>query len=334
MFRHCRIKFSIVRWAILISGVIVRISRIWLLTLATIALAAAPLRAEEINAPHSRWQDDSQNATPDTQSPAVADKKPETAHAPESATPNPAPSNIQLTPAPATPSEQSQREKAEQQLKAQEKQRVLGVVPSFNVSYLNDAASLTRTQKIRLAFRSSVDPVTFGVALVVAGYHEADNDQSGFPWGAKGYGERAGAAYLDTFSSNMIGNGILPALLHQDPRYFRLGHGSKTHRVLYAAAMAVVCKHDNTGKWEPNYSNIAGNIASGALSNLYYPGNNSGVGLTISNGMIVTAEGAFGAMFQEFWPDISRKLFHKDPTQGRDAAATAADSAKQKGEKQ
>jgi hypothetical protein len=92
--------------------------------------------------------------------------------------------------------------------------------------------------------------------------------------------------------------------------------------------MAVICKHDNTGKWEPNYSNVAGNIASGALSNLYYSGQDSGVGLTIENGVIVTAEGAFGAMFQEFWPDISRKLFHKDPTQGRDAQAAAADAQK------
>ena len=71
-----------------------------------------------------------------------------------------------------------------------------------------------------------------------------------------------GAAYLDTFDSNMIGNGILPALLHQDPRYFRMGHGSVTHRLLYAIAAAVICKHDNTGKWEPNYSNVLGNIAS------------------------------------------------------------------------
>jgi hypothetical protein len=235
-----------------------------------------------------------------------------------------------VAPAPqgtAAATEKSQREKAEEQLKEQTQQRVLGIVPSFNTSYRSDAVSLTGMQKIRLAFRSSVDPVTFGVALLAGGYHEV-SDSTGYSWGAKGYGERAGAAYLDTFSSNMIGNGILPALLHQDPRYFRLGHGSKTHRLLYAASMAFICKHDNTGKWEPNYSNVVGNVASGALSNLYYSGEDSGVGLTIENGIIVTAEGAFGAMFQEFWPDISRKLFHKDPTQGRDAQAAASDAQK------
>ena len=86
---------------------------------------------------------------------------------------------------------------------------------------------------------------------------------------------RAGAAYLDTFDANMLGNGVFPAILHQDPRYFRLGHGGFRHRLLYAIAATFRCKHDNTGKWEPYYSNIMGNIASGALSNLYYPSGNT-----------------------------------------------------------
>jgi hypothetical protein len=125
----------------------------------------------------------------------------------------------------------------------------------------------------------------------------------------------------------MIGNGFLPALLHQDPRYFRLGHGPVRHRILYSLATSFICKHDNTGKWEPNYSNVLGNIASGAISNLYYPASNTGVGLTISNGLIVTAEGGAGSIFQEFWPDLSRKWFHRDPTHGLDAQARAKDQA-------
>ena len=80
-------------------------------------------------------------------------------------------------------------------------------------------------------------------------------------------------------------------------------------------------EYDNTGKWEPSYSNVLGNLAAGGISNLYYPSNNSGVGQTITNGMVVTAEGGIGSIFQEFWPDISRKLFHRDPTHGLDAQA-------------
>ncbi len=232
-------------------------------------------------------------------------------------------------PVPQADADQNRHEKADEQIKEQEKQRVLGILPAFNTSYRGDAVSLTGKQKIGLAFRSAIDPVTFGTALLVAGYGEAADSDSGFPWGAKGYGERAGAKYLDAFNGTMIGNGFLPALLHQDPRYFRLGHGTTSHRLLYAMATSFICKHDNTGKWEPNYSNVLGNIASGALSNLYYPPSNSGIGQTFTNGFVVTAEGTVGGIFQEFWPDVSRKFFHKDPTHGLDAQARAADKAAQ-----
>lgn len=222
-------------------------------------------------------------------------------------------------------------DKAADQIKAQEQQRVLGIVPTFNITYLGDATvSITAKQKFALALHSSVDPVAFAIPFFVAGYHEARDDNKGFPWGVKGLGERAGAAYLDALDGNMIGNAILPAILHQDPRYYRMGHGSAGRRLMYSLATSFICKHDNTGRWEPNYSNVAGNIAGGALSNLYYPANDSGAGLTISNGFIVTAEGALGSVFDEFWPDISRRILHKDPTHGLDAQLKAADEAKKK----
>ena len=257
------------------------------------------------------------------------------------ANPQPAPS---ATPAQSSSSSQtaveqpgarkSQYQKAEEQIKEQEHQRNIGILPAFNVSYRSDAVSLTSGQKMRLAFRSVIDPVTFGAAFVVAGYHEAMDDDKGFGWGIEGYGKRSGAAYLDAFDGGMIGNGILPSILHQDPRYFRMGHGATSHRLLYAVATSVICKHDNTGKWEPNYSNVGGNLIAGGISNLYYPSNESGIGQTFSNGMIVTAEGGIGSVFQEFWPDVSRKLFHRDPTHGLDDQARASDQKKKEDKKQ
>jgi hypothetical protein len=232
------------------------------------------------------------------------------------------------------PDTQTQKQKADQQIKEQEKQRTLGVVPAFNISYRADAVSLTAGQKMKLAFRSATDPVAFGIAFLVAGYHEALDDDTGFGWGIEGYGKRSGAAYLDAFDGAIIGNGILPSILHQDPRYFRLGHGTVKHRLLYALATNVICKHDNTHKWQPNYSNVGGNIISGAISNLYYPSSNSGIGQTFTNGLTVTAEGGVGSVFQEFWPDISRKFFHKDPTNGLDAEARAKDAADKKAKEQ
>jgi len=248
-----------------------------------------------------------QSAPPPTPVPATA--------APDSSSSQPA-------------SEEDKRQKAEEQLKQQEHQRMLGIIPSFNTTYVSDAVSLTPKQKISLAFHSVTDPYAFALAFIVAGLGEAKGDNPSFGWGPEGYFKRSGAAYLDAFDGNMIGNAFLPIILHQDPRYFRLGHGSAGHRLLYAVTTSFICKHDNTGKWEPNYSNIGGNIISGAISNLYYPDAKSGVAQTFEAGMTVTLEGTFGATLQEFWPDIARKLFHKDPTHGLDAQNRAADEVK------
>jgi predicted small secreted protein len=223
---------------------------------------------------------------------------------------------------------QTQHQIAVEQIKEEEQQRIVGVLPEFNITYHWDAAPMTAGQKMGLALRSTTDPYQFAAAYVVAGYREARNEDPGFGWGPDGLMKRSGAAFLDQFDGNMIGNGILPAILHQDPRYFRMGpaHGTVMHRMLYSLATNVVCKHDNTGKWEPNYSNVGGNIIGGAISNLYYPSQNSGWGQTISSGMIVTAEGAIGSLFQEFWPDVSRKFLHRDPTHGLDAQAASNDT--------
>jgi hypothetical protein len=260
--------------------------------------------------------------TQSAQQPATSSDSPPPA--PDSPLKGGASQNASSSQAPA----QTQHQIAAEQIKEQEQQRVAGVLPEFNITYHWDAASMTAGQKMGLAFHTATDPYQFAAAFLVGGLHEALDDDTGFGWGAEGYLKRSGAAYLDAFDGNMIGNGVLPALLHQDPRYFRMGpaHGSVKHRILYSLATNVVCKHDNTGKWEPK-SKIAGTIVAGAISNLYYPSQNSGWGQTIGNGMIVTAEGTIGSLFQEFWPDISRKFLHRDPTHGLDAQAATSNNA-------
>jgi len=230
--------------------------------------------------------------------------------------------------APQPNSKEAQHQKAEEEVKEQEHQRIGGIVPTFNMTYHSDAVPLSPAEKFQLEYHAAIDPYTFSVAAIVAGIGEAEKSNSGFGWGPEGYGRRVAAAYADNVIGNTLGNAVLPSILHQDPRYYRLGHGSIRHRLLYALATTVMCKHDGTGKWEPNYSNIGGNILGGEISNLYYPDNSkSNFGQTIGNGMTVTAEGAFGSTLEEFWPDISRRFFHKDPTHGLDAQARADDAA-------
>jgi hypothetical protein len=205
------------------------------------------------------------------------------------------------------------------QRKETEKQFLSGMFASSSVVYGSSAASLSPSQKMVLALRSTVEPLTFAKSLAVGGYHVVLDDDKGFGGGMEGYGKASGAAYLGSVDSKILGRGIFPSLLHQDPRYFRLGHGSMTHRALYAFSTAVIAKHDTTGKWEPNYSNVLGEFSSVSISYLYYPALTPSVGKTFSEGISSVAIGSLGSVFSEFWPDVSRKFLHRDPSHGLDA---------------
>jgi Carboxypeptidase regulatory-like domain len=189
---------------------------------------------------------------------------------------------------------------AEQQLKVEEHQRVLGVVPNFYVTYLPNAAPLNSKQKFQLAWRSLIDPWTFGVTAGVAGIQQADDQFNGYGQGAQGYAKRYGAAFSDQITGTFIAGAILPSVFKQDPRYFFKGRGTVRFRIWYAMANAVICKGDN-GHWEPNYSNVFGNLAAGGISNLYYPkGDRNGVGLTFANMLVGLGGDAATNVLQEF----------------------------------
>ena len=213
----------------------------------------------------------------------------------------------------------TQEQLADEQIKQEKKQRVLGFMPSFNTSYNSEAVSLTKKQKFKLAFSQATDPFQFLIAGIAGGISEAEGSDAGYGGGPLGYFKRVGADYADSFDGAMIGNALLPSILHQDPRYFRRGYGSAGRRIFYAFSTSFICKHDNTGKWEPNYSNMGGNLAAGAISTVYVPEDERTAGNVFEGFALVTLEGAGGAILQEFWPDISRRLFHKDPTHGQDA---------------
>jgi len=201
--------------------------------------------------------------------------------------------------------------KAAEELKEEEHQRILSVVPDFYTSYVQDAEPLSRALKFDLAIKSSFDPFSFVAAGLDAGISQAENNFPTYGQGAKGYGKRFGASFVDSFDGTVFGGWLFPVLLKQDPRYFRKGTGRFRSRLFYALIKTtVLCKDDNH-RWAFNYSNILGNLAAGSISNLYYPAADRGLGLTFQRALVVTAEGAIGSVFAEFWPDVSSRLFHK-----------------------
>jgi hypothetical protein len=210
---------------------------------------------------------------------------------------------------------------SEEELQKELHQRIGVVVPNFNAVLDGNNLPLTPGQKMRASFRSAIDPYQVGLALFTSAIGQAQNSHSssdpipgtnpvqymkeGYQQGWGAYGKRFGAAFTDQFNGTILGNGVFPVLLHQDARYFRMGTGPVKKRFLYAMSTTIRCKGDN-GKWQPNFSNLLGNMAAGGISNLYYPKDDRGLGLTIEQGFLVTAEGAFGALLIEFAPDVIR----------------------------
>jgi hypothetical protein len=183
---------------------------------------------------------------------------------------------------------------------------------------------LTAKQKFDLSFHTIIDPYTFGLAVVFGGgLGELEDSHTGYGHGPSGLFKRIGASYADNAIGNVIGNATLPVLLHQDPRYYRKGTGSVKSRIIYSALTTFICFGDN-GHRQFNTSNVLGNFISGAISNAYYPSNERGVGLTLENGSLVTAEGMLGAQLLEFSPDYSQYMARR---KARKLAAKAAAAA-------
>jgi hypothetical protein len=187
---------------------------------------------------------------------------------------------------------------AAQQVAVAEKQRVMGVIPNFYVVYDHDPAPLTTRLKFQLAFRAGTDPIVFLGSAMVAGMDQA-GDTPDYAQGAKGYGQRLGANYATGFTDIMLGGAILPSLLHQDPRYFYQGTGTTRSRVFHALSSPFICRGDS-GRWEPNFSSVGGDLAASAISNTYYPETSRGTGLVMQNFLVTTSGRMVNSVIQEF----------------------------------
>jgi hypothetical protein len=193
---------------------------------------------------------------------------------------------------------------ADEQIRAEEKQRLVGFFPNFYTSYIYDAAPLTAKQKFSLATRGTFDPVAmFGIGLA-AGIGQATNAYSGYGQGAAGYSKRFAARFADGRSSDFLTHAVFPVLLHQDPRYYYQGSGSVKSRFAHAVTSAFLSRSDS-GRTVFNSSYLLGDMCSGALSNLYYPKADRGAHLVFTNTAIGLAGRVGTNLMREF---LSKRL--------------------------
>jgi hypothetical protein len=192
----------------------------------------------------------------------------------------------------------SQEQIATEQVEILVQQRVFGIVPNFYVSYDPNPVPLSAKLKFKLAARVAFDPATIGASAFMAGIYQGMRFPD-YQLGTVGYFERFGSGFADETTDILFGGAILPALLHQDPRYFYQGTGTTASRIRHAISNPFLCRGDN-GKREINYSTMGGDLASSLISTTYYPASSRNGSVVAENMLISTGERMASSLVQEF----------------------------------
>ena len=231
-----------------------------------------------------------------------------------SSLPPESPQEKQTTTAPATPVSAPNAPQTvpsgSQNVPGGQTKRIFGVIPNYrSVSADQKLPPQTVKDKFVAAGRDSFDYGSFILAAVQAGVSISGNSYPEFGKGPLGYGRYYWRTLLDTADENFMVGGVLPAVLHQDSRFYTLGHGSIAHRALYASTRVLITRSDS-GSAQPNFSEIIGAGAASGISSTYYPERYrtwTKVGQKWLTGVLIDSA---NFTFKEFWPDINNKLLH------------------------
>jgi hypothetical protein len=184
------------------------------------------------------------------------------------------------------------------------------VLPNFKT--INDpqqpVIAMSAAEKFQLV-EHYFDPFTFVFTNITAGIEQETGQKAAYGQGAMGFAKRYGADFTDGFTNELFVTGVFPSLLHEDPRYYRLGRGSALKRTAYALSRILIT-HSDSGTARFNSSEFLGNIASGALSMTYYPQNERAVSGVFTRMSIEIGYDSLFNVLKEFYPDLKRNLRH------------------------
>ncbi len=192
--------------------------------------------------------------------------------------------------------------------------RLFYVLANYSTVEKHDQfGTLSAKTKFKLSVKTMSDPITVSFLGVIALMGQANNSEPSYGQGLRGYSKRYATTFADTGIGTLMTTSVFPTLLHQDPRYFQLGTGTKWRRAKYSISRIFVTRADS-GKFQFNYSEIVGNAVAAGISNTYHPQYQR----TFGNAMTVWGTDIFlntlCNIAKEFWPDIRRKIHnHKHP---------------------
>jgi hypothetical protein len=196
--------------------------------------------------------------------------------------------------------------------RAQQSTRMFWLVPNFAAVNANtQLPPLSTREKFVLAAHDSVlDYSSFTWAGILAAQAMALNSDPELGHGIAGYGRYYWRTFTDGVSGTFFTEAIVPAITHEDPRYYTMGQGGFSRRTSYAISRAFVTKTDSGGT-SFNFSEVVGNGLEASLSNAYYPPQERGLSQTALNFGTQMESAVLNHIFQEFWPDIRKKILRQ-----------------------
>ena len=231
--------------------------------------------------------------------------------------------SIAFPPSPDAEEKQDPRPKSahEDFQKGTSNDRILWTLPNFlTMENAKNVPPLTPGQKFKVTARGLFDPFEFVLIGVVAGINQAADSNPSYGQGMEGYGKRYATAYGDNLIENFMSSAVLPSILHQDPRYYQLGHGGFWRRSAHAVGRVLVTRSDS-GQQQVNYSELVGAAAAAAISTYsYHPESERGFGNVASVWGSQMGWDAVTYMIKEFWPELRDRM--KKNKQGSSNAGT------------
>jgi hypothetical protein len=190
--------------------------------------------------------------------------------------------------------------------------RIFLVIPNYGTVEHPTAnvPPLTVKQKFKTGAEDAFDTYSVPLAGIVAAISQAENSDAAWGQGWGAFGKRYAATYADTVIGSFMTTGVFPSLLHEDPRYFRMGSGGFKKRSWYALTRLFVIRTD-AGKHQFNYSEFMGNATAAGISLTYHTVQERNFSSFAGDYATQIAIDAFANQLKEFWPDIRHKLSHK-----------------------
>jgi hypothetical protein len=189
--------------------------------------------------------------------------------------------------------------------------RLFFVLPNYvTVEKSANLPPLSAKEKLKLQVHASFDVAQFLWYGALAGISQASNTEAGYGQGASGYAKRYGQQFGDGTIEDFSTRVAFAAMLHQDPRYFRMAKGSFWHRAGYSVSRVVLTRGDS-GRTQFNYSEVFGAaVAAGVSTYTYHPHGDRTLSTALSTWGTQVGYDCISNLLREFWPDMRRATHH------------------------